>query len=57
MEISGGRTFKAEETASTEALRWKCISCVGKAASTKEANVAEIKREKKREIGEEAKEM
>ena len=56
MEIPGGRTLKAEETASAEALRWKCVSCVGKAASIKEANVAEIEREK-RETGEEAKEM
>lgn len=48
MEISGGRILKAEETASAEALRWKCVSCIGKAASIKEAMWLKS-REKRRE--------
>ena len=57
MEIFGGRNFKAEETASSKALRWKWVSCVRGTASINSANVAGFEREKQREISEEAKEV
>ena len=48
MEIFGERNFKAEETASSKVLRWKCVSCVRGTASINNANVAGFEREKQK---------